>query len=113
MHELGLTQSLIDLVEREAEKQGFRKTLEIRMKLGEYSGVIPGYILDLFPEASRGTAAEGAKLLFEQIPGRFLCAGCGYEGAVDRREAKCPQCGGTALRMTGGREFFVDSLKVE
>ena len=113
MHELGLTQSLIDLVEREAEKQGFRKTLEIRMKLGEYSGVVPGYILDLFPEASRGTAAEGAKLLFEQIPGRFLCAGCGYEGAVDRREAKCPQCGGTALRMTGGREFFVDSLKVE
>ena len=113
MHELGLTQSLIDLVEREAERQGFHRTLEIRMKLGEYSGVVPGYILDLFPEASKGTAAEGAELLFEPVPGRFRCSGCGYEGPVDRREAKCPQCGGTALRMTGGREFFVDSLKVE
>ena len=113
MHELALTKNLIDLVEREAKNQGFTRALEIRMKLGEYSGVVPGYILDLLPEASKGTAAEGAKLLFEQIPGRFRCAGCGYEGAVDRSEAKCPQCGGTALRMTGGREFFVDSLKVE
>ena len=97
MHELALTKSLIELVEREAERQGFRRAMEIRMKLGEYSGVVPGYILDLFPEASKGTAAEGAKLLFEQIPGRFRCAGCG----------------GTALKMTQGREFFVDSLKVE
>ena len=113
MHELALTRSLIDLVQTESRKQGFQRALEIRLKVGEYSGVVPDYILDLFPEASKGTAAEGAKLLFEQIPGRFRCAGCGYEGAVDRREAKCPQCGGTALKMTGGREFFVDSLKVE
>lgn len=113
MHELALARSLIDLVEREASAQGFTKALEIRMKLGEYSGVVPGYILDLFPHAAKGTAAEGAELIFETVPGRFLCADCGYEGPVERREAKCPRCGGTALRMTEGREFFVDSLKVE
>ena len=113
MHELALTQSLIDLVSREAEKQGFHKTLEIRLKLGEYSGVIPDYILDLFPCASKGTAAEGAALVFETVPARFACPDCGYEGAVDRRAACCPDCGGTALKMTAGREFFVDSLKVE
>ena len=113
MHELALTKSLIDLVEREAEKQGFHRALEIRMKLGEYSGVVPAYILDLFPHASKGTAAEGAELIFERVPASFLCPDCGYEGAVDRREAKCPRCGGSALKMTAGREFFVDSLKVE
>ena len=113
MHELALTRSLIDLVEREAEKQGFTRTLEIRMKLGEYSGVVPETILDLFPQASQGTAAEGAALLFETLPGRFLCLSCGYEGGVERRAARCPLCGGAALKMTGGREFFIDSLKVE
>jgi len=113
MHELGLTKSLVDLVERESEKQGFRRTLEIRLKLGEYSDVVPEYILDLFPHVSKGTAAEGAALLFEHVPGRFRCPGCGYEGAVDRKTACCPACGGTQLKMTAGREFFVDSLKVE
>ncbi len=113
MHELALTKSLIDLVQREAEKQGFKRAVEIRMKLGEYSGVIPGYILDLFPRAAEGTAAEGAELVFETVPGRFRCLACGYEGEVDRHRACCPQCGDSALKMTGGREFFVDSLKVE
>ena len=113
MHELALARSLVDLVQKESERQGFQKALEIRLKLGEYSGVIPGYILDLFPYASQGTAAEGAALVFESVPARFACPDCGYEGPVDRKEARCPGCGGTALKMTAGREFFVESLKVE
>ena len=113
MHELALAQSLVDLVEREAKKQGFHRALEIRLRLGEYSGVIPGYILDLFPHVAENTAAEGAALVFEELPGRFRCRDCGYEGPVDRRRACCPDCGGTALRLTQGREFFVDSLTVE
>ncbi len=113
MHELALTRSLIDLVRREAEKQGFQRALEIRLKVGEYSGVVPEYILDLFPYASKGTVTEGASLVFETVPASFRCAGCGYEGPVERREARCPRCGGTSLNMTSGREFFVDSLKVE
>ena len=113
MHELALTRSLIDLVEKESEKQGFKRALEIRLKLGEYSGVIPDYILDLFPYAAKDTAAEGAALVFEKVPARFACPDCGYEGPVERRAARCPDCGGTALKMTQGREFFVDSLKVE
>ena len=113
MHELGITQSLVDLVGTEAERQGFRRALEIRLKVGEYSGIVPDYILDLFPRVAEGTAAEGAALVFETVPGAFRCAGCGYEGPVARKSACCPVCGGTALRMTAGREFFVDSLKVE
>ena len=113
MHELSVTKSLIDLVETEARKQGFRKTLEIRLKVGEYSGIVPDYIVDLFPYAAKGTVAEGAALVFESVPASFRCADCGYEGAVERREACCPRCRSTALRMTAGREFFVEELKVE
>ena len=113
MHELAVTRSLVDLVQTESERQGFTTALEIRLKVGEYSGIVPDYILDLFPYASKGTAAEGATLFFETLPASFRCAGCGYEGPVNRRDARCPSCGGTALRMTAGREFFVDSLKVE
>ena len=63
MHELAVTRSLVDLVQTESERQGFTKALEIRLKVGEYSGIVPDYILDLFPYASRGTAAEGAALI--------------------------------------------------
>ena len=113
MHELALTKSLIDLVEREAKNQGFTRALEIRMKLGEYSGVIPECLLEFFPLVSKGTRAEGAELTILPVPASFRCFGCGYQGPIPARTACCPQCGGTAIRMTAGREFYVENLKVE
>lgn len=113
MHELSLTRSLVELVQREEKARGFSRVLEIRMKLGDYSGVVPAYILDLFPQVAAGTCAEGAALVFETVPARFRCRSCGVEGPPDRKRACCPVCGSTDLQMTAGREFFVDSLKVE
>ena len=113
MHELAVTRSLIDLVDREAKKQGFQRALEIRLKVGAHSGIVPACILDLFPYASRDTAAEGAELVFETVPARFSCPDCSWEGEIERGQDACPRCGSTALKMTRGREFYVDSLKVE
>ena len=113
MHELAVTRSLIDLVDREAKKQGFTRALEIRLKVGAYSGIVPECILDLFPYASRDTAAAGAALVFETVPARFTCRDCGWEGVIEKHADCCPVCRSTALTMTAGREFYVDSLKVE
>ena len=85
MHELALTRSLVGLVDQEAKKQSFKRALEIRLKVGAYSGVVPDYILDLFPHVSEGTPCEGAALFFETVPARFRCADCGYEGEVERK----------------------------
>ncbi len=112
MHELSIAQSLIGLVEREAEKEGFTRVLEIRLRMGEYAGIIPDCLREFFPLAAAGTKAEGAALAIETLPARFRCP-CGYEGPVERRAACCPVCGGTAIRMVSGREFFVENLKVE
>ena len=58
-------------------------------------------------------AAERAALVIEPIEARFRCLDCGHEGAADRKKACCPECRSTAIKMTAGREFFVESLKVE
>ena len=113
MHELSIAQSLIGLVESEAEKEGFARVLEIRLRMGEYAGIVPSCLREFFPIASAGTKAEGAELVIEAVPAAFRCLACGYEGAIERRAACCPACGGTAIRMVSGREFYVENLKVE
>lgn len=113
MHELGIARSLIGLVETEAEKEGFTRVLEIRIRMGEFTGIIPDCLREFFPIAAAGTRAEGAALVIETLPARFRCESCGYEGAVGRRAACCPRCGSTEIRMLSGREFFVENLKVE
>ena len=113
MHELSIARSLIGLVETEAEKEGFTRVLEIRIRMGEFTGIIPDCLREFFPIAAAGTRAEGAELVIETVPSRFRCGECGYEGAIERRAACCPVCGGTDIRMLSGREFFVENLKVE
>ena len=113
MHELSIAESIIGLVSSEAEKSGFHKVLEIRLKIGEYSGIIPECIREFFPIAAKGTAAEGAELVITPVTAEFLCRSCSYEGPVSRMKAYCPQCGSADLRMIRGRELFVEDLKVE
>ena len=113
MHELALTEGIIQIVREQAEKNGFDRVLEICLRVGEYSGIVPECLLEFFPIASRGTPAEGAELVIRPVPASFRCLDCGYQGPIPPRTASCPDCGGTAIRMTAGREFYVENLKVE
>lgn len=113
MHELAITQGIIDIVSSEARDKGFERVLEIKLQVGEYSGLVPECIMEFFPIAAKGSVAENALLNIETLKAQFKCLDCGYEGDADRKNACCPQCRSTALKMTAGREFYVDSLKVE
>ena len=113
MHELALTEGIIRIVREQAEKNGFDRVLEIRLRVGEVSGIIPECLLEFFPIASRGTPAEGAELVIQPVPAAFRCLACHYTGPIPPRTACCPECGSTAIRMAAGREFYVENLKVE
>ena len=113
MHELALTEGIINIINSQQEQEGFSRVLEIRLRVGEYSGVVPDCIREFFPIAAKDTAAEKAELVIEPVKAAFRCLDCGYEGPADRKNACCPRCRGTALRMTQGREFYVEDLKVE
>ena len=113
MHEMAITRSVIEIVESEAEKEKFRRVLEISLCVGEYSGLVPQCIEAFFPIAAAGSKAEGAALSIKPVKAKFKCLDCGYEGDADRANYCCRNCGGTALKMTAGREFYVENLKVE
>lgn len=113
MHELAIAKGIIDIVNSEAEKSGFENVLEITLRVGEYSGIVPECLREFFPIAAAGSAAARAELVIEPVKARIRCLDCGYEGEADRKTAGCPECRGTAIKMTAGREFFVESLKVE
>ena len=113
MHELAIAQGIIEIVNSEAKKGGFERVLEINLKIGEFSGIIPECLLEFFPVASAASPAEGAELRIDTVRAKFKCLDCGYEGDADRENACCPSCRSTAIQMTAGRELYVENLKVE
>ena len=112
MHELALTEGILKIVASEQEKNAFSRVLEIHLRIGEYSGVIPGCIEEFFPLVAKDTAAEGARFVMETVSASFVCSECGFQGKLQPHSACCPNCGSTAIRMTTGREFYVENLIV-
>ncbi|MBI5529074.1 MAG: hydrogenase maturation nickel metallochaperone HypA [Deltaproteobacteria bacterium] len=70
MHELGLTQDLVDLVTAKAVAEGVAKVISVRLMVGEFAGVEPDSVSFCFEVVSRGTVAENARLEIERVPGR-------------------------------------------
>lgn len=113
MHELAITEGILRTAVPKAEQSGAKKILEIRLSIGELSGVIPEYVQYYFDLIGKGTIAEGAKIVAKVLPVAVSCPDCGYEGGIDRKDRRCPECRSTRFRITGGREFYVDSLLAE
>jgi len=113
MHELAITEGIFEAAVPEALKHGAKRILEIRLKIGVLSGVIPECIEEYFNMISAGTIAEGAKIKVEYIPVSIECRQCGYKGGIDRYKKRCPHCESRDIKITGGREYYVDSLEVQ
>lgn len=113
MHELAVTEGMLNLAISEATRHNSKKILSIKLKLGEYSDIVPEIVQEFFDIVSRDTIAEGAKLMVERIPVTVECLDCGITSTLERSQFACPHCGSVAIKMLTGKEFFIESLEAE
>ena len=113
MHELAVTQSILDISLKAAGAQHASRIRTIRLTIGPFSGIGPECVQMYLEVRAKGTIAEGAKIEAVTLPLRVRCRACGAESEIDRRHIACPACGGVNLERLSGREFLVDSLEVD
>ena len=82
MHELSITEHLLDQCIREARAQGASRIRTIRLCIGQLKGIVPDCIQIYLDMLSEGTIAEGARIEAEFPPVRVLCRDCGLEGEI-------------------------------
>ena len=113
MHEFAITQSMLDLVLEQAEKSGAREVGKINLVIGEMCGVVGESVQFYFNFLNKGTIAEGATLSFTMVPTTARCRHCGKVFELGEFDWACPDCGGSSLEITGGKELWVESIEVE
>jgi len=116
VHELPITQSILDTALACAQASGAGKILRIHLVIGELNELRQEWIQRYFDYLSRDTAAVGAQILVEQVPAAFRCRGCGQDFEVAIREierVRCPNCGSAELALERGREFLIRDMEVE
>ncbi len=113
MHEVAITQSIIDICEETARHQGAMAVRGVTVEIGELSGVVPEAVEFCFEACSRGTLLEGATLAIRRIPGRGRCNACMEEFPMDSQTFTCPACGEFAPRRISGEELSVKEMEID
>ncbi|HEX9117855.1 MAG TPA: hydrogenase maturation nickel metallochaperone HypA [Anaerolineae bacterium] len=115
MHELPVTQGILDVALEAAGKAGAPRITAINLVVGTLSSIVDDSVQFYFEILSKGTAAEGATLHFERESATATCLDCGRTFAVDALPllTACRDCGSQRLSLTGGKSFFVESIEVD
>lgn len=114
MHELSVTQSILDIVTRHGQQAGARRVTAINLVIGDLTGFVDDSIQFYFDFLSKDTLAEGAELDFERVAPRVRCRQCGTEFVPpNSRLWACPDCEALNAEVIAGKEFFVASIEID
>jgi len=112
MHELPVTQSILDIALRHAGKAS--RITRINLVIGDLSSIVGESVKFYWDMLSKDTIAEGANLHFRRIRTRFNCADCEHKyEPTDSKDFICPECGSEQVRIIAGKEFKMESIEVE
>ncbi len=113
MHEMGITQGILDASIEAAQNAGGVRITEIRVSVGELTEVVEYALQFAFDALTPDTMAEGAVLTVNMIPARSRCNDCGTEYDHDRFQMVCPQCDSFNITLLQGRELQIDSIETD
>lgn len=113
MHEVGITQSIVEIAERHAREEGAARVLSVTLRIGALCGVVPEAVEFCFEPCTQGTLLEGALLIVERVPGRGRCTACGADIDLDPHTLACPACGDPGLERLQGEELCILEMEVD
>lgn len=107
MHEVSIAEGIIEVVTHAARRAKAKALKEVRVAVGELSGVEIEALRFAFESVKKGTVAERAALVIERPEGVGWCMRCGKTVPMHRLADPCPLCGGYEVIASGGREMRV------
>lgn len=113
MHELPVTQSILEIALRHAEKAQAARITDLYIVMGELSKLVDESIQFYWDIIAENTIAAGARLHFRIVPAEFQCMACFHTFSPDGEEFACPNCGAVGVKILSGEEFSLEAIDVE
>jgi len=113
VHELSLVAALFETLEEKAREYQSPKITMVRLKVGRLSGAVPELLGTAFDIYKKGTIAEGARLVIEEVAVRLRCRDCGGGRLDEDGTFACLSCGGRNVELLEGRELVVERIELE
>ncbi len=111
MHELGICDALLKMVDKIAKDEQLEGIQKITVEVGTLSGVVPKYLEDCWVAVADGTPYMDTAFSVEVIEGVAKCLDCGQEFAAGLNDRLlCPCCGGDKLVPVSGRDLTLKEI---
>lgn len=112
MHEVALAEGILRIVEAAARRHGAARVATVTLSIGSLAHVEPRALAFCFEAVARGTAAEGAALAIEMVPGAAWCMPCGERVPLAKLGDACPRCGSYQVQVVGGEDMRVKDIVI-
>jgi len=113
MHELAVTESLLNTACDYAIKSDAQRVISLNIIIGDLSNIIDDSVQFYWDIISENTICEKSILIFNKLSAKFICQLCGSEFEINGELLPCPVCGSMDLRTTQGDEFLLESIEIE
>src|SRR6056297_3231515 len=117
MHELPVTERILDIVLKHAERNQVRRVISITLTVGDLSELENEWLQHYFDYLSKDTLAAGARLRIERQPIVIRCNKCGRTQTVRKEalgDAACPICGDKGdFSLVSGREYYIKEMEAQ
>jgi hydrogenase nickel incorporation protein HypA/HybF len=113
MHELAVTQSILEIALENARKVDAQKITGINLLIGQMASIVDDSIQFYWDILSENTIALGAKLKITRIPTEMRCFDCGNIFKPGTSTFDCPACSSIRVQVVQGVEMRVESIDVE
>lgn len=106
MHELSVAHAVVSTVV-DALPSGDTRVLQVRLRIGELSGIVPQALEFAYDVAAQGTPLADAALVIERSPVVIACPSCGPQQLAGTHDFRCPSCGQPCGDVIGGKELEI------
>jgi hydrogenase nickel incorporation protein HypA/HybF len=112
MHELSIAHAVVTTVV-DALPGPASRVLQVRLRIGELSGIVPAALEFAYDVAAQGTALADAALVIERSPIVIACPTCGDQVLGSARHFRCPVCTVPCGLVVGGKELEILDITLD
>lgn len=113
MHELTITESLLEIALRHARNADASKITDLYLVIGQLATVVDDSVQFYWDIIAKDTPAEGAALHFKRTPTEILCLDCNHQYKPEDNNMACGKCDSIHVKIISGEEFFLEAINIE
>ncbi len=112
MHELSIAHAVVSTV-TQALPVPHPRVRQVRVRIGELSGVVPQALEFAYEVAAQGTALADAVLVIDREPVVVACPTCGPQQLAGTTDFRCPSCGVPCGDVIAGKDLQVVDVTLD